>query len=295
VGAVVAGGLVLLDRMANRVVKPSPAEADVTVPDLGIAHQDIRIPSGDHTLHGWLLHPDGRPRRPLVLLAHGWGANYGALLRLAEPLVEAGYQVLLFDVRGHGRNQEVAYATVRNFRDDVSAVARYAEERFAGRPAVLLGHSLGGAAGVLAVAEGATLAGLGLLASPADVMEVTALYMKDKGLPGHLMVRVLRPFWWLRVGGTFRPLTPGRRIEEVKVPVLVVHPENDHRVPRAHAQRLADGAQTTVRLVEDAGHTDFLGREETWRHVLNFLEEVEAGLTDGASPGDGDSIGTRQS
>jgi alpha-beta hydrolase superfamily lysophospholipase len=277
---------VLLDRIANRVVKPFPAEPDVTVPDLGLDHQDIRIPSGDHNLHGWLLHPSGRAREPLVLLAHGWGAHYGALLSLAEPLVAAGYEVLLFDIRGHGRNQEVAYATVRHFRDDVAAVARYAGERFPGRPAVLLGHSLGGSAGVLAVAEGATLAGLGLLASPADVMEVTALYMNDKGLPGHVLVRVLRPFWWLRVRGTFRPLTPGRRIGEVKIPVLVVHAEHDHRVPEAHARRLADGAQTTVRLVRDAGHTDVLGREETRRHVLAFLEDVEAGLTDDGEAGE---------
>jgi alpha-beta hydrolase superfamily lysophospholipase len=209
-------------------------------------------------------------------LAHGWGANYGTLLRLAEPLVRSGYEVLLFDIRGHGRNDEVAYATVRHFRDDVMAVARYATEKFPGRPAVLLGHSLGGAAGVLAAAEGATLAGLGLLASPADVMEVTALYMSAKGLPGNLMVRLLRPFWWFRVRGTFGPLTPARRILEVKIPVLVVHPENDTRVPMAHAERMAAGAQTTVRVVEGARHTEFLGREETHAHVLAFLEQVEA-------------------
>jgi alpha-beta hydrolase superfamily lysophospholipase len=279
-GALAVGGLVALDRIANRVVKPFPGEPDVTVPDLGIPHQDIQIASGDHTLNGWLLHPSGTPRQPLVLLTHGWGANYGTLLQLAEPLIRAGYQVLLFDIRGHGRNEEVAYATVRHFRDDVSAVAAYARERFSGRPAVLLGHSLGGAAGVLAVAEGAPLAGLGLLASPADVMEVTALYMTDKGLPGSMMVRLLRPFWWLRVRGTFGRLTPARRILDVKVPVLVVHPEHDRRVPMAHAERMAAGAQTVVHVVEGAGHTEFLGREQTHAHVLTFLEEIGDGVAE---------------
>jgi len=274
------GGLLALDRIASRVVKPFPGEPDVTVPDLGIPHEDIQISSGDHTLNGWLLHPAGTARPPLVLLAHGWGANYGTLLQLAEPLVRRGYEVLLFDIRGHGRNDEVAYATVRHFRDDVMAVAAYAARRFPERPAVLLGHSLGGAAGVLAVAEGATLAGLGLLASPADVMEVTALYMSEKGLPGNLMVRLLRPFWWARVRGTFGPLTPSRRILDVKVPVLVVHPENDRRVPMAHAERMAAGAQTSVRVVENARHTEFLGREETHAFVLAFLEEIEGGAVE---------------
>ena len=70
----------------------------------------------------------------------------GALLSLAEPLVSAGYEVLLFDIRGHGRNQEVAYATVRHFRDDVIAVARYAAVEPKGalvRTARGLGISLG--------------------------------------------------------------------------------------------------------------------------------------------------------
>jgi alpha-beta hydrolase superfamily lysophospholipase len=209
-----------------------------------------------------------------VLLTHGWGANYGTLLQLAEPLVEAGYEVLLFDIRGHGRNREVAYATVRHFRDDVIAVADYAGIRFPGRPTVLLGHSLGGAAGVLAAAEGAQFAGLGLLASPADVMDVTAAYMTSKGLPGKLMVRLLRPFWWIRVRGTFRPLTPGRRISEVDVPVLVMHPEGDRRVPMEHAERLAAGAGTEVVVVENAGHTEFLGWPETHAHVLAFLRKL---------------------
>lgn len=279
-GVLAAGGLVALDRIASRVVKPFPTEPDVTVPELGIPHEDLQIPSGDHTLHGWILHPSGTPRRPLVLLTHGWGANYGTLLQLAEPLVEAGYEVLLFDIRGHGRNAEVAYATVRHFRDDVMAVAEYAAERFPGRPAILLAHSLGGAAGVLAIAEGAPLAGIGLLASPADVMEVTALYMSDHGLPGKLMVALLRPFWWLRVRGTFRPLTPGRRIRELKVPVLVVHPEKDRRVPMAHAERLAAGAQTEVHVIENAGHTAFLGMEETHELMLGFLNEMESSGVD---------------
>lgn len=276
VGVAVAGGLVALDRMANRVVKPYPREPDVTVPDLGIRHEDLQIPSADHTLHGWLLHPEVEARGPLVLLAHGWGANYGTLLQLAQPMVEAGYQVLLFDVRGHGRNEEVPFATVRHFRDDVMAVAQYAAGRFPHRTLVLLGHSLGGAAGVLAVAEGAPIHGVGLLASPADVMEVTAVYLTAHGMPGNLLVRVLRPFWWMRVGGTFKPLTPGRRIRELEVPVLVVQPGDDRRVPMAHAHRLARGAGVELHVVPEAGHTEFLGRPETHRLVLDFLEAFQS-------------------
>jgi len=70
-------------------VHPVPREPDVTVPELGIRHEDLTIPAGDHDLLGWLLCPVDPGDRPLVMLAHGWGANYGTLLQLAEPLVAA--------------------------------------------------------------------------------------------------------------------------------------------------------------------------------------------------------------
>ena len=270
-------GLAVLERAANRVVRPMPREPEVTVPDLGISYDDVVIPSGAHRLHAWLLRPEGELRPPLLLVTHGWGANYGTLLPLVEPLVERGYEVLLFDIRGHGRNAAVDSATIRDFRDDVTSVARWARERFPGRPLVLLGHSLGGSAGVLAVVEGAPLDALGLLASPAEVMEVTARYMSDRGMPGPLLVRLLRPFWWLRLKGSFRPLTPGRRVSEVRVPMLVVQPELDHRVPFTHAERLASAPGAVLRVVPGAGHTDVLAREETREHVLDFLGALESG------------------
>jgi len=276
-GAVAAGGLYALDRVANTVVRPVPRQPDVTVPDLGIAHDDLIIPSGDHRLRGWYLSPAHPSDRPMVLLAHGWGANYGAFIELAAPLVVSGYPVLLFDIRGHGRNAEVPYVTVRHFRDDVTAVARYASERFPERKRVLVGHSLGGAASILAAERGAPVDGVVAIAAPANVMEVTADYLRDKGFPGGFMVVALRPFWWPRVGGTFRHLVPERKVAGVAQPLLLIHPGNDRRVARGHGERLAAAAGLPLHVVEGAGHTDVLAHPETLGRILTFLEEVGGG------------------
>lgn len=274
-GAMATGGLWALDRVANAVVRPVPGEPDVTVPDLGIRHEDLAIPSGDRELRGWLLCPRDPGDRPLVMLAHGWGANYGTLLQLAEPMVAAGYPVLLFDVRGHGRNEPAPYVTVRHFRDDVMAAVRFAEQRFHKRKRVLVGHSLGGAASVLAAAEGANVSGIALIAAPANVLDVTADYLRDKGLPGRFMVVALRPFWWVRIGGTFRHLIPERKIREVRQPVLVLQPENDRRVGLGHAQRLSAASGVGFHVIPGAGHTNVLGHAETHGRLLAFLEEIQ--------------------
>ena len=275
VGAVVVGGVVVLDRMAARVVRPVPRLPDRSVPDLGVDHEDLTIQSGDHRLAAWLLRPDqGQPFEPLMLLAHGWGASYGTVLQLAEPLADAGHDVLLFDVRGHGRNEPVPYVTVRHFRDDLMAVVRYAAKRFPDRQLVLIGHSLGGAAGILAAADGAPIDGLVLIACPSDVLQVTAEFLTDRGMPGNLMVQVFRPFWWRRMGGTFRPLSPSRRIRELDLPILLIQPEHDQRVNRRHADRLAVAAKLEYHIIQDREHTDVLAAPETLRLVERFLERL---------------------
>lgn len=275
VGAAAVGGLYALDRVANEVVHPKPRMPEVTPTDLGLHCEDVEIPSHGHILTGSLLTPDGPARGPLLLLAHGWGASEANLLQLAEPLVQGGRSVLLFNVRGHGRNEPVAWATVRDFRDDVLAVIRWAAQRFPDRPRVLIGHSLGGSAGVLAVDAGAPVAGLVTIASPANVLEVTADYLTDKGFPGSFMVVALRPFWWWRLRGTFRNLVPERKIGRLRTPLLILQPENDRRVSRDHADRLARSAGLPVHVVEGVGHNEILAAPETLARIEEFLDGLD--------------------
>jgi len=273
---VLVAGVMLLERVAGRVVHPVPSLPERSVPDSGLPHEDLAISVGGYELAAWLLQSErAAPRAPILVLAHGWGANCGTVLRLAEPLARGGQDVLLFDMRGHGRNAPAPHVTVRHLRDDVAAVVRYVSERFPGRPLVLAGHSLGGAASVLAVTEGARVAGLILIATPSDVLRITQEYMTDKGLPGGLLVKVLRPFWWWRMGSTFRPHSPARRIGEVSVPLLMIQPERDQRVSRAHAEQLSSAAGVAYHLVPEREHTDVLDAPMTIQLVRDFMVDVE--------------------
>ena len=264
-----------MERIALRVVRPGRQLPDRSVLELGVPHEDFKIPSGDHQLAAWLLCPDdAHPEEPLVLLAHGWGASYGTVLQLGEPLARGGHDVLLFDARGHGRNEPLPYVTIRHFRDDLLAVTRYAADRFPDRRLVLVGHSFGGAAGVVAAADGAPIDGLVLIAAPSDVLKITAEYLVDHGMPGNLMTLIFRPFWWPKVGGTFKRLTPRHRISEVDVPILMIQPELDLRVDRSHADRLAAAGGLEYHLIPNREHTDVLTAPETYRLVEDFIRSV---------------------
>jgi pimeloyl-ACP methyl ester carboxylesterase len=73
--------------------------------DLSPAYDDVTFPSRvDHlALRGWLLHAALPSRRSVVFL-HGSNADRAINADNARAMVQAGYDVLLFDFRGCGRS-----------------------------------------------------------------------------------------------------------------------------------------------------------------------------------------------
>jgi alpha-beta hydrolase superfamily lysophospholipase len=274
-GGVLALAVILLDRLALSLIRPARRPYH-RVPREAHRVEEASIPA-PYLLRGWLLHPVRDEGRPLVILCHGWGGNGGTLLPLADALVLRGHPTLLFDVRGHGRSEGAPYVTIRHFRDDVTTAFAWMAERFPDRKIAFVGHSMGGAAAVLAAAEGTPVHGLALVAAPADVLQVTAVFLAERGLPGRLVVRLCRPFWTLRIREWPRRLVPERRIRELRVPVIVIQPGEDRRVSPDQARRLARAAGTDVHIVGGASHTNVLEDPETHRLVSALLDRVAAG------------------
>ena len=97
----------------------------------------------DFFFQGW--QPEPAPRG-VVCLVHGLGEHSGRYVHVAAALNAAGYAVLGFDLRGHGksggpRGHAPAYDTLM---DDIGRLLDEAAARFPNLPRFLYGHSLGG-------------------------------------------------------------------------------------------------------------------------------------------------------
>lgn len=274
IGLALGSGLFALDRVALGMIRPPFKPLRKRASDLPFPSEAITISSGGQTLSGWVLRPEKDLGGPVLVLVHGWGSNHGTMARLAEPLLEMGYPILLFDVRHHGDSRGAPYVTARHFRDDIRAVVREAKVRFPGRPRVLIGHSMGGSTGVVAVAEGAPVQGLISIGAPSDLWEVWADHLGQRGLPGKWVVRALRPFWRFRAGVPWASLDPERRAKELDVPFLVLHGEKDESVPAGHARLLARAGGVEPRILLGQGHTDLLEAPELHKEVVEFLQTL---------------------
>ena len=85
---------------------------------------------------------------PLVICAPGMGDIRQTFRYLVPALIDAGYRVATFDIRGHGESD----TTFTTFDDPAEASDILALAEHLGSPAAVIGNSMGSAAGVIAAA-----------------------------------------------------------------------------------------------------------------------------------------------
>ena len=138
------------------------------------------VNSHGEKLAALLDQPDG-PVRAVALFAHCFtcGKDNKAARRIAEGLKLAGIAVLRFDFTGLGASEgEFANTTFSSNIDDLVAAADHLRRTLAA-PAILIGHSLGGAAVLAAAHRIAEARAVVTINAPADPVHVTGL-LKDR-------------------------------------------------------------------------------------------------------------------
>ncbi|MEL6983029.1 MAG: alpha/beta fold hydrolase, partial [Actinomycetota bacterium] len=128
------------------------------------------------TLAARLHTPDGRARGS-ILLAHCFtcSKDLHTMTRLASGLAEAGYAAMRFDFTGLGESGgDFADTTLSANVSDLTRAATTLIGRGYG-PCGLIGHSLGGAAAVLATRRLKTVRSLVTIGAPADASHVRHL------------------------------------------------------------------------------------------------------------------------
>ena len=91
---------------------------------------------------GW--EPDKKPKAVVALL-HGLGEHIGRYAHVGEAFSNAGYAVMGFDLRGHGKSGGLRghLPSVEAYMRDIDLLLEHVRARYPGLPVFLYGHSLG--------------------------------------------------------------------------------------------------------------------------------------------------------
>jgi len=220
----------------------------------------------------WITLPEspGKPRlhalwlegptkgAPAMFYLHGARRNVESSVFRIRHMRELGFAVLAIDYRGFGRSSD-ELPSEASVDEDARAGWAWIESKHPTRDRYIFGHSLGGAIAVRLASEVTDAKGLIV---EGTFTSIPAVFESMK-------------WGWLPIA----PLITQRfdsagRIAKVKVPVLVVHGEEDSLIPPALGRALYEKALAPKRfvLVEGGTHYSTNGRgQRQYREALREL------------------------
>ena len=270
--------------IASQMATSTHREQEALPEDYGLPYEEVEFTSRTDglTLRGWYIEIERGG--PTVLFVHGVDSvrsGNNALL-LASMLTERGFNVLLFDLRGHGSSDGDGLSGGDHERKDVLGAIDFLEERGVPPSNVgVLGVSMGAAAAALALAEAPSVEALVLDSPYANLSDLIAQEIGIRsvlpGWAGSLFVPGVRLAARLALDIDIGAVDLERAVAELDYPVLIIHGEDDARVAVEHGIRVhtASHAESELWLLEGLGHADAFDAhpEEYARRVSAYFRE----------------------
>lgn len=222
---------------ARRMLRPAPQT--LASPDPFPPVTTLSLTSHDGTIFDARLFEASAPRG-VLLVCHGYRANWLQLIALADALRRRGYAVMAMNLRGHGDRPGPCTFGIRD-RQDLEAILawRSRQPALASLPVGMLGWSLGGAIACQVAAQQAQVKALVLDSTFAKLFPIAARVVKVRY---HLPVV---PFAWITWAGVqlalrrnLSALDPLRLAPRLRIPLLWIHGQQDQVVSTGQGEAL---------------------------------------------------------
>jgi len=245
-----------MTRVERIPVNDNPARLDLN-------YEDISFPAAVDglMLKGWYIRADNSNR--CIIMVHGKeqhraDPNIGTL-EIAKGLIECGYNVLMFDLRGHGQSEDSRMSGGYFERRDVRGAINFVRglgidpERIG-----IIGFSMGAVASLLAAADDKTLPAIIVDSCYAEMKDlIDRLIAKHRYLPEYL-VPIVMSITKKVYGIDFLAVQPLMAMRNIYPrPVYFIHGEFDNSVPVEHALRLyhsSGNPRSSLWIVPEAEH-----------------------------------------
>lgn len=243
----------------QQLVKRRTPDTPTLPSDFGMPFEDVTFASRyKATLRGWWV--PAETNKGTIILCHGQDGSMDGDLPQAVPLWQAGYNVLLFNMRAHGTSEgkKVTFGAFEK-EDLLGAIDFVQQEKSVGKVAVL-GFSMGAATALIAAA----------LTDKIDLLILDGIFFKFLSTIQRAIGQYLpRPLAGLAaqivvLGATIVTNTRMYQVSPVlwakhlspDIPVLFIHGENDPYATLDEIKSLASDLQGThdVWVVPEAGH-----------------------------------------
>jgi alpha-beta hydrolase superfamily lysophospholipase len=268
-GAWLASDLLIRRRVPDPPVAPSA---------YGMEAEAIHFPSRDGLLlRGYWI--AARRRRGTVVILPGQGGSFDPDLLHAPALVQRGYNVLIFDLRGHGRSQGKYVSWGHYERLDLLGALDFLRDRDIESVGVL-GFSMGAAVALRTAPETDAIAAIVADGCYAHLLSAARGWGAARGVrngASDIFLRLALKIADWRLGCRMTDAAPiawvGRGAPH---PLLLIQGEDDPFVPRSDFTALWNAAQEPKErwIVPGAGHREAhkIYPAAYRQHVLDFFD-----------------------
>jgi len=236
-----------------------PSRTLVTTPDrYGLAYETVHLDTEDgERLHGWWIPADDA--RGTLLFFHGNAGNISGRLESVQQFHQLGLNVLIIDYRGYG--ESTGTPSEEGLYRDAEAAWQHAVTQRGIDPSriVIFGRSLGGGPATWLAMQ-----------HDAGALLVESAFTSVPDIAGH-------HYPWLPAQLLATTQFDNRtRIDQIDMPLLVIHSRGDAVIPFDHGRDLFESAREPKQFLEiDGNHNDgfLVSADRYLRAIDQFLRD----------------------
>lgn len=238
---------------------------------------DYTVTSYDgYILHAQFLKNPGDTGR-YILISHGYTDNRFGSLKYAFMYLEQGFNVIIYDLRGHGLDEPTFCTFTVRERKDLLAMILDSRKRYPGATLLgLHGESLGAATSIAVLEEKPPVDFVVSDCGFSDIVPVLKNGLRSMHLPSFL-VDIASVCAKIRFGCSFSQMRPIESLKENTIPILFIHGAGDDLILPMHSERMKNATEgyAELHLIPEAAHAmSILTDPEAYRkYVANFLAE----------------------
>lgn len=262
------------------------------------SEEDVSFMSGELTLHGTLLVPQGANNTPGIVMVHGSGVGIRQYFRAeGEIFAAAGITTLIYDKRTVGYSgSRIGKRSYSLLAEDVLAAIQYLQSRqeINTTQIGLWGLSEGGWVAPLAASQSDDIAFLITVGGSGLAPIQTQLWnmenrLRDRGLQSDSLISAItEPGQKLLISAHLFPeatYDPIVVLQKIKQPILAIWGENDRQVPPVESAELfkktleqSGNHRWTMQFIPNGNHVVHFS-PDGFRQTDDFAPGYDEGMT----------------
>ena len=239
---------------------------------------DYTVTSYDgYVLHAQFL-PNPDRSSKYIIISHGYSDNRFGALKYAKMYLDLGFNVIVYDLRGHGLNEQTFCTYTARERKDLLAMIRDSRQRWPDMTFFgLHGESLGAATSIAVLEEKPRVDFVVADCGFSEIENVLKSGMQAMHLPGFL-TGIMSAGAKIRFGYSYREMRPIDSLKDNRIPILFIHGGSDSFVLPENSEKMneATPGYAELHLIPNVDHAmSVISEPEQYRKIVSaFLEKI---------------------